>query len=153
MAAACVRSCVQQFIVSNNCLGLSWVDLEHYESMHNLIAAVFQSLPTVILNSDLVSLGNRPSYGLFFSDSLFVVAVIASCLVMLKVLIVFLWLAYSNSIQPVRYLLLLVSGRGLTSQPTSTELAAGRSVQSLTDMYHVSASAPLGADTKEPGIV
>ena len=144
---------VQRFIVSNNCLGLSWVDLEQYESMHNLIAAVFQSLPAVILNSVLFSLGNRPSHGLFFSDSLFVVAVIASCLVMLKVLIVFLWQAYSNNIQPVRYLLHLVSGRSLARQTTATELAAGRSIQSLTDVYHVSASAPLGADTKEPGIV
>ncbi len=144
---------VQRFVVSNNCLGLIWVDLEQYESMHNLIAAVFQSLPTVILSSVLFSLGNRPSDGLFFSDSLFVVAVIASCLVMLKVLMVFLWQAYSNNIQPVRYLLHLVSGRALASQPTATELAAGRSIQSLTDMYHVSASAPLGADTKQPGIV
>ncbi len=146
---------VQRFIVSNNCLGLSWVDLEQYESMHNLIATVFQSLPTVILNSVLLSLGNRPSHGLFFSDSLFVLAVIASCLVMLKVLIVFLWQAHTNNIQPVKYLLHLVSGRGLGSQPTATELAAGRSIQSLTDMYHVSAarSCSLGADTKEPGIV
>ncbi len=144
---------VQRFIVSNNCLGLSWVDLEQYESMHNLIAAVFQSLSTVILNSVLFSLGNRPSHGLFLSDSLFVVAIIASCLVMLKVLMVFLWQAYSNNIQPFRHLLHLVSGRSLASQPTSTELAAGRSIQSLTDLYHVSASAPLGADTKEPGIV
>jgi len=121
--------------------------------MHNLIAAVVQSLPTVTLNSVLFSLGNSPSHGLFFSDSLFVVAVIASCLVMLKVLIVFLWQAYSNNIQLVGYLLHLVSGRGLASQPTSTELAAGRSVQSLTDMYHVSASSPLGTDTKELGSV
>ena len=117
--------------------------------MHNLIAAVVQSLPTVTLNSVLFSLGNSPSHGLFFSDSLFVVAVIASCLVMLKVL----WQAYSNNIQLVRYLLHLVSGRGLASQPTSTELAAGRSVQSLTDTYHVSASSPLGTDTKELGSV
>ena len=133
---------VQRFIVSNNCLGLNWVDLEQYESMHNLIAAVFQSLPTVILNSVLFSLGNRPSHGLFLSDSLFVVAIIASCLVMLKVLMVFLWQAYSNNIQPLRHLLHLVSGRGLASQPTSIESAAWRSIQSLTDMYHVSASAP-----------
>jgi len=122
---------VRRFTVSNNCLGLNWVDLEQYESMHNLIAAVFQSLPTVILNSVLFSLGNRPSHGLFFSDSLFVVAIIASCLVMLKVFIVFLWQAYTNNIQPVRYLLHLVSGRGLASQSTATELAAGRSIQYL----------------------
>ena len=144
---------VRRFIVSNNCLGLNWVDLEQYESMHNLIAAVFQSLPTVILNSVLFSLGNRPSHGMFFSDSLFVVAVIASCLAMLKVLIVFLWQAYSNNIQPVRYLLHLVPGRSLARQTTAAELAAGRSVQSLADMYHVSASAPLGVDITKPGIV
>ena len=30
--------------------GLRWVDLEEYESMHNLIAAVLQSLPTVLVS-------------------------------------------------------------------------------------------------------
>ncbi len=29
-------------------LGLNWVDLESYDSMHNFVAAVFHSLPTVI---------------------------------------------------------------------------------------------------------
>ena len=29
-------------------LGFDWVDLEMYEGMHNLVAAVLQSLPTVV---------------------------------------------------------------------------------------------------------
>jgi len=37
----------------------------------------------------------------------------------------------TNNIQTVRYLLHLVSGRGLASQSTATELAAGRSIQYL----------------------
>ncbi len=44
-------------------LGFSWVDLENYKSMHTLIAACLQSLPTVVLNSTLLSLGNKPSHG------------------------------------------------------------------------------------------
>ena len=52
-------------------LGLSWVDPESYESMHNFVAAVFQSLPTVILNSVLFSAGNKPSHGIFCLVSCF----------------------------------------------------------------------------------
>ena len=45
------------WLLSFDYLGFSWVD---YESMHNLIAACLQSLPTAILNSVLFSLGNKP---------------------------------------------------------------------------------------------
>ena len=65
-------------------LGLSWVNSDSYKDMHNLIAAVCRSLPTVILNSVLFSLGNKPSQGLFLSGKLFLAAIIASCLAMLK---------------------------------------------------------------------
>ena len=79
-----------------NCLGLNWFDLDHYEDMHNLVAAVFQSLPTVILNSVIYSLGNKPSNGVYLSDGLFVTSVVASCLAVLKCLVIILWQAYKQ---------------------------------------------------------
>ncbi|KAL3132982.1 hypothetical protein ABBQ38_006893 [Trebouxia sp. C0009 RCD-2024] len=50
---------VNRCIHAANCLGLSWLDLESYEDMHNLLAAIFQSLPTVILNSIIFALGEQ----------------------------------------------------------------------------------------------
>ena len=46
-------------------LGFSWIDLDGYEGMRNVVAAFLQSLPTVILNSVLFALGNKPSHGIF----------------------------------------------------------------------------------------
>ena len=84
VAAVHVNRCIQ----TRDMFGLGWVDLENYENMHNLVAAVFQSLPTVILNSVLFSLGNKPSHGIFLSNKLFVAAIVASCLAMLRCLII-----------------------------------------------------------------
>ncbi|KAL3130219.1 hypothetical protein ABBQ38_008518 [Trebouxia sp. C0009 RCD-2024] len=37
---------VNRCVVNSNFAAFTWIDLESYESMHNVIAAVFQSLPT-----------------------------------------------------------------------------------------------------------
>ncbi|KAL3151321.1 hypothetical protein ABBQ38_013155 [Trebouxia sp. C0009 RCD-2024] len=130
-------------VVNSNFAGLTWIDLESYESMHNVIAAVFQSLPTVVLNSILFSAGNKPSHGLFLSNTLFVAAIIASCLVMLKVLIALLWQAHQYGENPARHVMALVSGRSLASTPE--KLRSRSSIELLTHMYEGSGSAPLGA--------
>ena len=70
---------LQRHMQAHDFLKLSHVDLEAYESMHNLIAGVLQSLPTVILNSILYASGNKPSHGIFLSDTLFLAAIVASC--------------------------------------------------------------------------
>lgn len=84
--------------------GLNWVDSEEYESMHNLVAAVLQSLPTMVLNSVLFSLGNKPSHGVFLSNNLFAAAFLASSLAVLKSLVVVLWQAHSTGANPVKHL-------------------------------------------------
>ncbi len=89
------------FVLQFLYVGLNKVDLENYEGMHNLIAACLQSLPTVILNSVLFSLGNNPSHGIFLSDNLFVAAIVASCLAMLKTLMELLWQASRRDMHPM----------------------------------------------------
>ena len=128
-----------------NFLGLSWLDLESYEDMHNLVAAVFQSLPTVILNSVIFSLGNKPSNGIFLSNGLFVTSVIASCLAMLKCLIIVFWQAYRQHVSVARHVGSLLIGKTLagirhdrTLQPQTSN------VELLARKYEVSGSAPLG---------
>ena len=101
--------------------GLRWVDLEGYESMHNLIAAVLQSLPTVILNSVLFSVGNKPSHGLFLSNRLFVAAIAASCLAILKCLIVVLWQAFRSCVNPIRLAFSLIVGQTLAGIEDSSQ--------------------------------
>ena len=91
------------FVDTPNALGLGWVDLEVYEGMHNIIAAVLQSLPTVVLNSALFALGNKPSHSVLFSNTLFVVAAVASFLSMLKSFALMLYLAYKDDSSAMMY--------------------------------------------------
>jgi len=109
---------------SVNYVGLSWVDLENYAGMHNLIAACLQSLPTVILNSVLFSLGNSPSHGIFLSNNLFVAAIVASFLAMLKTLMELLWQASRRDVHPMRHAASLVVGKTLAGDAAQTKLGA-----------------------------
>ena len=88
---------------SGHAVGLSWIDMENYENMHNAIAAVFQTIPTIVLNSVIFALGNKPSHGVFISNNLFVRAAIASYLALLKALIVVLWNAYQEDDYVIAY--------------------------------------------------
>lgn len=92
---------------------LNWVDLDDYETMHNLVAAILQSLPTVVLNSVLYSSGNKPSHGLFLSDTLFITSIVASCLAMLKCLACMLWEAHVRSVSPLAHVFHISSGKTL----------------------------------------
>ncbi len=135
---------VHRCLHASDYLGFSWIDLENYESMHNLIAAFLQSMPTVILNSVVFSLGNKPSHGIFLSSGLFVTAIIASCLAMLKCLIVILWQSSHSKLNPFRHAASLVVGKTLTGNKGQS-LTPIRSVELLAQQYRVSASAPLGS--------
>lgn len=99
-------------------INLGWVDLKSYERMHNTVAAVLQSFPTVLLNSVLFSLGNKPSHGVFLSTGLFVSAIIASYLAMLKCLVVVLWHAQKERINPAAYAVSLLAGNTLGGKAT-----------------------------------
>ena len=124
--------------------GFKWVNLENYESMHNLIAAVLQSLPTVVLNSVIFSLGNKPSHGIFLSSGLFVTAIVASCLAMLKCLVVVLWQAYRGKVHPMQHAATLIVGTTLAGSRVSST-GQNSTVELLIQQYHASGSAPLGA--------
>ena len=125
-------------------LGFSWVDLENYESMHNLIAACLQSLPTVILNSIMFSLGNKPSHGIFLSTNLFVSAIVASLLAMLRCLTAVLWQASVGKLHPLRHASSVVVGKTLAGSESQPARQTSR-VDLLAQQYTVSGSAPLGA--------
>ena len=130
-----------------NCLGLSWVDLGRYEDMHNLVAAAFQSLPTVILNSVIFALGNRPSNGIYLSDGLFVTSVVASCLAILKCLIIILWQAYEQGKTAVGHIGSVVLGKTLAGDNPSATRALhpqNSNIELLAHKCEVSSSAPLG---------
>jgi len=122
--------------------GLGWVDLESYESMHNLIAAVLQSLPTVVLNSVIFSLGNKPSHGIFLSNNLFITAIIASCLAMLKCLTVILWQAFRQTVHPMRHAASLVLGKTLDSKHIEAN-RQNSTIELLAQQYQDLGSAPL----------
>ncbi len=128
-------------------LGLNWVDLESYDSMHNFVAAVFQSLPTVILNSVLYSTGNKPSHGIFLSSELFLAAVVASCLAMLRVLVVTLWQSFRHNAGVFGYVANLVIGKTLAGKKEvkSAQSAQVNHVDLLVQQYELSGSAPLGS--------
>ena len=126
-------------------LGLSWVDLESYDSMHNFVAAVFQSLPTVILNSVLYSTGNKPSHGIFLSSELFLTAVVASCLAMLRVLVITLWQSFRHNAGVFDYVASLVSGKTLAGKEEVKSSAQVNHVDLLVQQYEISGSAPLGS--------
>jgi len=130
-------------------LGFSWVVLENYEDMHNLIAAFLQSMPTVILNSIVFSLGNKPSHGIFLSSGLFVTAIVASCLAMLRCLVVILFQAFRNKVHPARHAASLVVGKTLAGNELASHVVVqsqtrSDSIKRLIQLYHVSGSAPLG---------
>ena len=126
--------------------GLGWVDLESYESMHNLMAAVWQSLPTVVLNSVIFSLGNKPSHGIFLSSGLFLTAIIASCLAMLKCLSVILWQAFRQTVHPMRHAASLVLGKTLAGKHIETSATRQNStVELLAQQYQDLGSVPLGS--------
>jgi hypothetical protein len=130
-------------------LGFSWVVRENYEDMHNLIAAFLQSMPTVILNSIVFSLGNKPSHGIFLSSGLFVTAIVASCLAMLRCLVVILFQAFRNKVHPARHAASLVVGKTLAGNELASHVVVqsqtrSDSIKRLIQLYHVSGSAPLG---------
>jgi len=138
-----VASRLHRCLESVKYVGLSWVDLENYEGMHNLIAACLQSLPTVILNSVLFSLGNNPSHGIFLSSNLFVATIVASFLAMLKTLMEILWQASRRDAHPMRHAASLVVGKTLAGDATESKLGArSRSVELLSLRYLE--TAPLG---------
>ena len=124
-------------------LCLSWVDLESYEDMHNLVVAFLQSLPTVVLNSIIFSLGNKPSHCIFLSSSLFVAAIIASCLVIMKCLIVALFQAYNSRSHPLMHIATKMSGKNLVIVPQVTQTAP-KVVEILIMNCKSAASPPLG---------
>ena len=143
-----VASRLHRCLDSIKYVGLSWVDLQNYEGMHNLIAACLQSLPTVILNSILFSLGNNPSHGIFLSSNLFLAAIVASFLVMLKTLMELLWQASRRDMHPMRHAASLVVGKTLAGDATQSKLGArSRSVELLT--LQCLETAPLG-DPAQP---
>lgn len=134
---------IHRRMLDYNYLGFGWIDLENYEGMHNLVAAFLQSLPTVILNSILFSLGNKPSHGIYFSNGLFVTAIAASCLAMLKCIIVILWQAFRRQVGPMKQIGRVAIGDALAAHNAQSD-THGR-VQKLVQLYHVSGSAPLGS--------
>jgi len=75
-------------------LRLDWLDLEYYEDMHTLVAAFYQTVPTIVLNSIIFRLGNKPSHGEYFSKTLFLNCMVAAYLSMFKSLITVMWHAY-----------------------------------------------------------
>lgn len=141
-------SCAHKFHDRFNSFGtvsLGWVDLENYERMHNTVAALAQSFPTVVLNSVLFSLGNKPSHGIFLSTGLFLAAIIASYLAILKCLVVVLWQAQKHDINPLSYALHLLAGNMLGGEgPTSAAGVKVQEVQMLTPQPSGAVLLPLG---------
>ena len=109
---------------------LSWIHLENYERMHNTVAAVFQTVPVIILNSIVFALGNRPTNGLFFSRKLFVSCMIASYLAMLKALLVVIWHAYFKGQHAFVYAGNVMTGSFITADAVGTNNDLGRSASS-----------------------
>ena len=136
---------IQEFAVKSNILGLmSWLDLENYERMHNVVAAVCQSLPTLILNSVLYSLGNKPSHGEFLTEKLFLMTFVASSLAVLKSLLVVLWQAYNLEANPFWYATNVVAGT-LVHHAQQASKTSNSMVASLAARYCTEGSAPLGS--------
>ena len=144
-----------QCVRAGNFVGLKWLDLEDYEDMHNLIAAAFQSLPTVILNSALFALGNKPSHGEFFSTGLFINALLASALAVLKSLVVILWKAYARRESVFAMTFSVATGKTLVAESDRPRASSSNSsgnkitstnsrVQYLVDRYQSEGLATLG---------
>ena len=147
-----VASGIHRCLHDRNYLGFSWIDLDGYEGMHNLVAAFLQSLPTVVLNSVLFAVGNRPSNGIFFSNSLFVAAIVASFLAILRCLAVLLWQAYRADTSVLKHLGRIIVGGTLTAHQLKDESVSANGshtqlnrVSNLVQLYHMSGSAPLGS--------
>lgn len=146
---------LHRWVHDANCLGLSWVDLGRYEDMHNLIAAAFQSLPTVILNSVIYALGNRPSNGIYLSDGLFVTSVVASCLAILKCLIIVFWQAYKEETTAAGHIGSVLVGKTLAAGNPSTARALhpqNSNIELLAHKFEVSESAPLEVQQPAPQV-
>ena len=149
-----VHKCARRFQGGFQALGgagLDLIDLNNYERMHNTVAALLQSFPTVLLNSVLFSLGNKPSHGIFLSTDLFVAAIIASYLAMLKCLVVVLWHAQKEKINPITYTISLLAGNTLEGQTTMAGEARQPSqrgkvqeIQMLTPQYSGASLLPMG---------
>ena len=99
----------------------------------------------MVLNSVLFSLGNKPSHGIFLSTGLFVAAIIASYLAMLKCLVMLLWQAHKQGINPVSYALHLLAGNMLGDEaPTAALGVKVQEVQMLTPQPSSSVLLPVG---------
>ena len=137
---------------------LGWIDLENYERMHNTIAALFQTIPVIVLNSVVFALGNKPTNGLFFSRKLFVSCMIASYLAMLKVFLVVIWHAYFKRQHAFTYAGNVMSGAFIAA-PQERDLNRTPSTQVLMRQTNSSSAmdpkaVPLGvpAPAREPSI-
>lgn len=150
-AYSCARKSYKTFH-SFGSISLGWIDMDNYERMHNTVAALAQSFPTVVLNSVLFSLGNKPSHGIFLSTGLFLAAIIASYLAMLKCLVMLLWQAQKQDINPVLYALHLLAGNMLGGEgPTSAGEVKVQEVQMLTPQPSGAVLLPEGhADSLAP---
>ena len=106
---------------------LDWLDLEYYEAMHTLVAAFYQTVPTVVLNSIIFRLGNKPSHGEFFSNGLFISCMVASYLSMFKTLITVVWHAYFKGPHAFLYTGQVMAGRYLIRQrnPAQNSISSG----------------------------
>ena len=141
-------------------LKVTWINMEGYEDMHNLIATFFQTIPTVCLNSVIFALGNKPSHGLFFSNSLFISCMIAAYVAMLKTLILVLWAAYYHGQHAFLYAGNVMTGnfilRASTHNKPSQGLAAddrSSSTQILMQTQLSSSDVPtLHAMSREPSV-
>ena len=147
-----VASKLQRHLQALDVLTLSWIDLEAYEGMHNLVAAVFQSLPTIILNSILFASGNKPSHGIYLSNALFLAAIVASCLAILKCLAANLWQAFKAEVNPVRHAVNVMTGKAILGKENELVVLdrAASNIELLTQQYLVSGSAPLGSPGQTP---
>lgn len=128
-------------------LRLGWLDLEYYESMHTLVAAFYQTIPTIVLNSIIFRLGNKPSHGEFFSRSLFVSCMIAAYLSMFKTLITIFWHAYFKGPHAFFYTGQVMVGRFLIRQQN---LSGPGSISSGTLQLNTLGSGTTGVNPSGP---
>lgn len=121
---------VRVYFRNHTCVNLkiTWVEMRGYEDMHNLLATFFQTVPTICLNSVLFALGNKPTHGLFFSQSLFISCMIAAYVAMLKTLILVLWAAYYHGQHAFLYAGNVITGNFILKHPKQ---AKGLSPQTL----------------------
>ena len=153
---------VRAYFKGHTCakLRITWIELEGYEDMHNLIAGVFQTIPTVCLNSVIFALGNKPSHGLFFSQSLFVSCMIAAYVAMLKTFILVLWAAYYHGQHVFLYAENVMTGNFILKTPSPADahqtLTASDRTSSTAKLVQqqqpFSDAPPLPAMSREPSV-